>query len=57
MLVFLGTVAVLYIAGVAIVAPFQRRKGGDGGGSEKAIVGVTWFLVAVFLGILIAPPG
>ena len=50
----LGTLAVLFIVGAAIVSPFRRRVGGAGGGSEKAIVGVTWFLVAIFLGILVA---
>ncbi|MEJ2862144.1 hypothetical protein [Actinomycetospora flava] len=44
----------LFIAVVAIAYPFRRRIGGAGGGAEKAVVGVTWFLVAIFLGILIA---
>lgn len=33
---------------------FERRIGGSGGGSEKAIVGVIWMLAAIGMGVLMA---
>ncbi len=50
----LGTLAVLFIIGAAIVEPFRRRIGGAGGGSEKASVGAWWLVVAIVLGILVS---
>ncbi len=46
--------------GHLIVLPFKRRIGGidpktgQPGGSEKEIVGTTWFLAAIFTGILMS---
>ena len=46
--------------GYLLLSPFRRRVGGIDpktgrpGGSEKAIVGVTWFLAALVTGIYIA---
>lgn len=48
------TLALLVIAGSAILAPFQRRIGGEGGGSEKAIVGVLWLVAAIVIGLAVA---
>lgn len=31
---------------------FKQRKGGAGGGAEKAIIGALWLLAAVVVGIL-----
>jgi len=33
---------------------FKRRIGGAGGGADKEIVGVLWFLAAVIVGIAVA---
>jgi hypothetical protein len=49
---------VLGTVGHLLVAPFKRRVGGidpntgQPGGSEKEIVGATWFLAAIITGVL-----
>lgn len=49
---------VLGTVGHLLVAPFRRRVGGIDpntgrpGGSEKEIVGATWFLAAIITGVL-----
>ena len=45
---------IVYAIGALLTAPFYRRIGGAGGGSEKAIVGITWFLLALATGIFFA---
>ncbi|WP_166659842.1 hypothetical protein [Actinomycetospora succinea] len=44
----------LFIAGRRSWNRSAAASAGAGGGAEKASVGVTWFLVAIFLGILVA---
>jgi hypothetical protein len=51
---------VVFVLGALLLYPFTRRIGGnqaaDGGpgGSEAAIVGVTWFLIALAAGVYLA---
>lgn len=53
-------VVVVVAIGGLLLNPFTRRiggnqaKGGGPGGSEKAIVGVIWFLLALGAGIYLA---
>lgn len=49
-----ATLALIVIVGAAILEPFRRRIGGDGGGSEKAIVGAMWPLAATVIGVAVA---
>jgi hypothetical protein len=44
-------IVVLATIGWLALSPFSRRIGGEGGGSEKAIVGAIWVLAAIGLGI------
>jgi hypothetical protein len=44
-------VVVVAAVGWLALSPFSRRIGGEGGGSEKAIVGAIWVLAAIGLGI------
>jgi hypothetical protein len=47
------TLAVLAAIGYVLLRPFRRRKGGAGGGSEKAIVGALFLVAAIILGLAI----
>lgn len=57
---FLVTWFVVGLIATVVISPFQRRiggqqaTGGGPGGSEPAIIGVTWFLAAIATGIYIA---
>jgi hypothetical protein len=45
-------IVAVVILGLLALSPFSpRRIGGEGGGSEKAIVGVIWVLAAIGLGV------
>lgn len=43
----------LIVIGALLLNPFRRRIGGPLGGSEPAVVGATWFLVALATGVLL----
>jgi hypothetical protein len=50
---FWAIVIVVAVGGMALRPFSPRRIGGEGGGSEKAIVGVIWVLAAIGLGIFL----
>lgn len=57
---FFAAFVVVWVIGGILLYPFRRiiggnqATGGGPGGSEKNIVGVTWFLLALAVGIYLA---
>ena len=49
----LAPLVLVIFVGLVLLYPFRRKIGGEGGGSEKAIVGALWVVAAIVIALLL----